>query len=65
MVEQGGAAIIMPQATETFRALQDASRIFFDIVESGSRAQACDTQGTNDKTRFARVGRMSKCTRYK
>ena len=62
MVEQGRAAIIVPQAIKTLRALQDASWIFFDSVETGSRAQTitCDTQGTNDKTRFARVGRTTK-----
>ena len=59
MVKQGRAAIIVPQAIKTFRAPQDASRIYFDIVESGSRAQTvtCNAYGANDKTRFSRVGR--------
>ena len=44
MVEQGRAAIMVPQAIKSFRAPQDASRICFDSVESGSRAQTitCD-----------------------
>ena len=39
MVEQGRAAVLMPQAIKTFSAHQNATRILFGGVESGSRAE--------------------------
>ena len=53
---------MVTQAIKTFRALQDASRITFGIVESDSRAQTMIStgQGAHDKPRFTRVGRTTK-----
>ena len=62
MVEQGRAAVFLPQAIKTFRAPQNATRILFGGVESGSRAQTV-TCNAQEELATRQTPFTSKCTR--